>query len=150
MGLRGLPWEKALATIVHLLETTLIRVGNTDYAKQNNSYGLNTLRDQCSSSSRPTIQSPARRSTRTPSPRASQPSSGQTILAESLIEKPSASYVYGISNKNGPQQVFVAQFFLRSCAIKEERSEEKSFEGALKFKQAWQYYNELLGQHSAE
>ena len=37
----------------------------------------------------------------------------------------------------------VAQFLLRSCAIKEERSEEKSFEGALKFKQGWQYYNEL-------
>ncbi|MBV9243806.1 MAG: hypothetical protein JO366_03235 [Methylobacteriaceae bacterium] len=75
---------------------------------------------------------------------------GQTILADSLIEKPSASYVYWISNKNGPHQVFVAQFFLRSCAIKEERSEEKSFESALKFKQAWQYYNELLRRHSTE
>ena len=37
MGLRGLPREKVLATVVHLLETTLIRVGNDDYAKQNNS-----------------------------------------------------------------------------------------------------------------
>ncbi|MBV9245444.1 MAG: DNA topoisomerase IB, partial [Methylobacteriaceae bacterium] len=45
MALRGLPREKVLATIVHLLETTLIRVGNSDYAKQNNSYGLTTLRD---------------------------------------------------------------------------------------------------------
>src|SRR3954468_11972011 len=45
MGLRGLPREKVLATIVHLLETTLIRVGNSDYAKQNKSYGLTTLRD---------------------------------------------------------------------------------------------------------
>ena len=30
--------------MVHLLETTLIRVGNDDYAKQNNSYGLTTLK----------------------------------------------------------------------------------------------------------
>lgn len=44
MALRGLPREKVLATIVHLLETTLIRVGNDDYAKQNNSYGLTTLK----------------------------------------------------------------------------------------------------------
>jgi DNA topoisomerase I len=33
-----------LATVVHLLETTLIRVGNDDSAKQNNSYGLTTLK----------------------------------------------------------------------------------------------------------
>jgi DNA topoisomerase-1 len=45
MALRGLPREKVLATIVHLLEATLIRVGNEDYAKQNKSYGLTTLRD---------------------------------------------------------------------------------------------------------
>jgi DNA topoisomerase-1 len=45
MALRGLPREKVLATVVHLLETTLIRVGNSDYAKQNKSYGLTTLRD---------------------------------------------------------------------------------------------------------
>jgi DNA topoisomerase I len=45
MGLRGLPREKVLATVVHLLETTLIRVGNEDYARQNKSYGLTTLRD---------------------------------------------------------------------------------------------------------
>src|ERR1044071_959 len=46
MGLRGLPREKVLATVVHLLETTLIRVGNDDYAKQNNSYGLTTLKNR--------------------------------------------------------------------------------------------------------
>jgi DNA topoisomerase-1 len=46
MALRGLPREKALATVVNLLEKTLIRVGNDDYAKQNNSFGLTTLRDQ--------------------------------------------------------------------------------------------------------
>ena len=44
MGLRGLPREKVLATVVHLLETTLIRVGNDDYARSNKSYGLTTLR----------------------------------------------------------------------------------------------------------
>jgi DNA topoisomerase I len=46
MSLPGLSREKVLATVVHLLETTLIRVGNDDYAKQNKSYGLTTLRDQ--------------------------------------------------------------------------------------------------------
>ncbi len=46
MALRGLPREKVLATVVHLLETTLIRVGNDDYAKENNSYGLTTLKNR--------------------------------------------------------------------------------------------------------
>jgi DNA topoisomerase I len=46
LSLRGLPREKVLATVVKLLETTLIRVGNKEYAKQNNSFGLTTLRDQ--------------------------------------------------------------------------------------------------------
>ena len=41
----GLSREKVLATVVHLLETTLIRVGNDDYARTNKSYGLTTLRD---------------------------------------------------------------------------------------------------------
>jgi DNA topoisomerase I len=45
MRLPRLPREKVLATVVHLLETTLIRVGNADYARQNKSYGLTTLRD---------------------------------------------------------------------------------------------------------
>ncbi len=44
MALRGLPRERVLATVVHLLETTLIRVGNDDYARENKSYGLTTLR----------------------------------------------------------------------------------------------------------
>jgi DNA topoisomerase-1 len=35
-----------LATVVHLLESTLIRVGNDDYVKQNKSYGLTTLRNK--------------------------------------------------------------------------------------------------------
>ena len=46
MRKRGLPREKVLATVVHLLETTLIRVGNDDYARSNKSYGLSTLRDR--------------------------------------------------------------------------------------------------------
>lgn len=45
MALRGLPREKVLATVVHLLETTLIRIGNDDYARTNRSYGLTTLRN---------------------------------------------------------------------------------------------------------
>jgi DNA topoisomerase-1 len=45
MARHGLPREKVLATVVHLLETTLVRVGNKDYAKANGSYGLTTLRD---------------------------------------------------------------------------------------------------------
>ena len=43
MALAGLPREKVLATIVNLLETTLIRIGNADYARENKSYGLTTL-----------------------------------------------------------------------------------------------------------
>lgn len=43
---RGLPREKVLATVVQLLETTLIRVGNQQYAKKNRSFGLTTLRDR--------------------------------------------------------------------------------------------------------
>lgn len=43
---RGLPREKVLATVVRLLETTLIRVGNHQYAKKNRSFGLTTLRDR--------------------------------------------------------------------------------------------------------
>ncbi len=41
---RGLPREKVLATVVRLLEATLIRVGNEEYARANQSYGLTTLR----------------------------------------------------------------------------------------------------------
>ena len=41
----GLPREKTLATVVRLLEQSLIRVGNTEYARSNDSYGLTTLRD---------------------------------------------------------------------------------------------------------
>lgn len=43
---RSLSREKVLATVVRLLETTLIRVGNDEYAQRNNSYGLTTMRDR--------------------------------------------------------------------------------------------------------
>ena len=46
MRKRGLAREKVIATIVHLLDTTFIRVGNRDYARQNGSFGLTTLRDR--------------------------------------------------------------------------------------------------------
>lgn len=42
----GLPREKVLATVVQLLEKSLIRVGNEEYAKTNQSFGLTTLRDK--------------------------------------------------------------------------------------------------------
>ena len=41
----GLPREKVLAVVVQLLEKTLIRVGNEEYARQNGSVGLTTMRD---------------------------------------------------------------------------------------------------------
>jgi DNA topoisomerase I len=43
---KGLPREKVLAAVVQLLEKTLIRVGNDEYAKTNDSYGLTTLQDK--------------------------------------------------------------------------------------------------------
>ena len=46
LRLPGLPREKVLATVVRLLETSHIRVGNEEYARQNKSYGLATLRNR--------------------------------------------------------------------------------------------------------
>ncbi|WP_112873130.1 DNA topoisomerase IB [Paracoccus endophyticus] len=46
MARPGMSREKVLATVVHLLETTMIRVGNADYARQNKSHGLTTLKDR--------------------------------------------------------------------------------------------------------
>lgn len=46
LKLPGLPREKMLATIVYLLEATMMRIGNEQYAKQNKSFGLTTLRDR--------------------------------------------------------------------------------------------------------
>jgi len=42
----GLPRNKVIATIVQLLEKSLIRIGNEEYARQNGSFGLTTLRDK--------------------------------------------------------------------------------------------------------
>ena len=46
LALPGLPREKVLATIVRLLETTYMRVGNEEYARANDSFGLTTLRER--------------------------------------------------------------------------------------------------------
>lgn len=43
---RGLDRHKVLAAVVRLLETTLVRVGNEEYARQNRSFGLTTMRDR--------------------------------------------------------------------------------------------------------
>ena len=64
----GLPREKVLATVVRLLETTLIRVGNDEYARQNDSFGLTTLKNRhvgsrarrCASASAARAGSPTR------------------------------------------------------------------------------------------
>jgi DNA topoisomerase-1 len=42
----GLPRSKVMATVVRLLELTLIRIGNEEYARDNESYGLTTLRNR--------------------------------------------------------------------------------------------------------
>ena len=46
LALPGLAQRKVLATIVRLMETTLIRVGNAEYARENHSYGLTTMRNR--------------------------------------------------------------------------------------------------------
>ena len=46
LTLYGLPRRKVLAAVVRLLETTLIRVGNDEYARNNHSYGLTTMQDK--------------------------------------------------------------------------------------------------------
>jgi DNA topoisomerase I len=42
----GLPRERVLAAVVWLLEKTGVRVGNEEYARDNSSFGLTTLRDR--------------------------------------------------------------------------------------------------------
>ena len=42
----GLPRAKVIATVVKLLETTLIRIGNEEYAQENRSFGLTTMRNK--------------------------------------------------------------------------------------------------------
>jgi DNA topoisomerase I len=45
IALPGMPKEKVIATVVQLLDQTLIRIGNEEYARSNESYGLTTLRE---------------------------------------------------------------------------------------------------------
>jgi DNA topoisomerase I len=46
MRLPGLPRQKVLATVVRLLERTFIRVGNEEYARENKSFGLTTIKNR--------------------------------------------------------------------------------------------------------
>jgi DNA topoisomerase-1 len=46
LALAGLPREKVLAVVVSLLDATRVRVGNTEYARDNKSFGLTTLRNR--------------------------------------------------------------------------------------------------------
>ena len=46
LKLNGLPREKVLATVVYLLELTMMRIGNEEYARANKSFGLTTLRNR--------------------------------------------------------------------------------------------------------
>ena len=56
LRLEGLPRDKILATVVRLLETSHIRVGNEEYARQNKSFGLATMRNRHVSVSGSTIR----------------------------------------------------------------------------------------------
>ena len=42
----GLPREKVLAAVIRLIEQTLTRIGNLEYARENESFGLTTLRNR--------------------------------------------------------------------------------------------------------
>lgn len=46
LALPGLPRAKVLAMIVRLLETTMIRIGNEEYARENGSFGLTTMQNR--------------------------------------------------------------------------------------------------------
>jgi DNA topoisomerase I len=46
LSLPGLPREKVLAVVVSLLDATRVRVGNSEYARDNKSFGLTTLRNR--------------------------------------------------------------------------------------------------------
>src|SRR5450631_4037738 len=46
LGLPGLPQEKVLAVVVSILDATRVRIGNTEYARDNKSFGLTTLRNR--------------------------------------------------------------------------------------------------------
>lgn len=46
LGRKGMPKQKVLAAVVALLEKTFIRIGNEEYAEENGSFGLTTMRNQ--------------------------------------------------------------------------------------------------------
>jgi DNA topoisomerase I len=46
LGTRGLTYDKTVATVVRLLDASLIRIGNEAYVRENRSFGLTTLRDK--------------------------------------------------------------------------------------------------------
>ena len=46
LALRGMPRDKVLAIVVSLLDATRVRIGNAEYARHNDSYGLTTLRNR--------------------------------------------------------------------------------------------------------
>lgn len=56
LALPGVPREKVLAAVVRLMETTLIRIGNDQYARMNDSYGLTTLKDGHARISKSTVR----------------------------------------------------------------------------------------------
>jgi DNA topoisomerase I len=56
LSLPGLPRRKVIAAVVQLLEKTLIRVGNDEYARDNDSYGLTTMRNKHVRVSRSTLR----------------------------------------------------------------------------------------------
>jgi DNA topoisomerase-1 len=56
MSQSGLPREKVVATIVRLLEMTFARIGNEEYARENGSFGLTTLRDRHVTIKGPTLR----------------------------------------------------------------------------------------------
>jgi DNA topoisomerase I len=98
MALPGLPRPKVLATVVSLLESTLIRVGNEDYAKTNKSYGLTTLRRRhvkvrsCASTSRARAARPGgSRCATGASPGSCAPARSSPARASSATTTPTAS-----------------------------------------------------------
>lgn len=56
LGRKGLLRDRVLATVVRLLETTAIRVGNDEYARENGSFGLTTLRNAHATVRRDTVR----------------------------------------------------------------------------------------------
>jgi len=56
LDLRGLPREKVLAAVLHLIDATLVRVGNDEYARVNESFGASTMRNEHAEVRGPKVQ----------------------------------------------------------------------------------------------